>query len=297
MMTPRRVGRSRELDGSTRYVLGENDESSHLLINRDGKQVGSANPFLSPLRWVGFGHAMFLVLILVMFKDRWWTGSSTTDRCRGTMPHICWISECINEVWGRSPARELIADGPASEKIVFQSRIWFGVSLVPALSSCWLVFANPRKPGPLDVHLAILSVTYMLVGLVPDLLPQPWHSVHLFISGIGIVGGFMFQFLMGRQGVRVTLPFYIFVYFGLSEALVNRGVSRGLVYDWRAVIGFGQPLLGKNSYVREVLEWCGVFGASWTALAYCVLEDCRVNLETKTWESVSPSERGSRANV
>ncbi|CAE8628277.1 unnamed protein product, partial [Polarella glacialis] len=100
---------------------------------------------LTPLRLLGGSHCLFIGLLIIMLHERWWEGDVLTQCgldgrpfvpgycvCGGTLPTICWISEALNGTWGLSEGLEPV--------VVWRSRIWLTMAVLPAASGVWLIF-------------------------------------------------------------------------------------------------------------------------------------------------------------
>eukprot|EP00927_Polykrikos_kofoidii_P005405 TRINITY_DN12143_c0_g1_i6.p1 TRINITY_DN12143_c0_g1~~TRINITY_DN12143_c0_g1_i6.p1 ORF type:complete len:291 (-),score=17.29 TRINITY_DN12143_c0_g1_i6:260-1036(-) len=212
------------------------------------------------------GHIMFIVFLVYLLSGRRWEGDILANchdpsgrcLCKGTFPFICWISECLNATWkGKVPGM--------SEAIVFQSRFWVGLSFVPAFSGAWIIRSRRHKQ---DVVVGVLSFTYLGIGLVPDTIPRPFTVLHFAIAGSGLLVAFVFQFVLPRLALAVTLTIYVASYFAISEGIIGSGADRASVYDWVCLVG-SRPT---DCFPFVVTEWALVFGAASAAIVYCAIE-------------------------
>jgi len=216
---------------------------------------------MTPWTATGMGHGIFICLTFLMLRAQWWRGDILADCenasvaahcvCRPTFEFICWLSECINGTYGGQNA-----------EIVWQSRVWVALALVPAMSGVWLLFNRRRK---LDVVLGMLSWVYLLVGLLPDTFWFLDRNVlgvgHFVFAGLGLLSGFVMQFFLPRYGVVFSLPLYVCFFVVICEMLIADGAERSKIYDFH------------GPFLVLILEWTGVLGAAATAVVYCATEE------------------------
>lgn len=193
--------------------------------------------------------------------------------CGGTLPWICWISECINGTWSGA-----VKHNP---RLVLQSRIWVLLGVAPALCGAWLLSRHRRC---MDWALAAFSSVYLLIGLLPDTLAGSGSTAHTSVAFVGLVGALCSQLCFPWHALAVSLSIYMVSYVALSEVLVADGAPRRWVYDWSFTQGT-EP----SSLVPVVLEWVGAFGAAGVAITYCASEDLRQLRDRVAAEQVTVS--------
>eukprot|EP00440_Ansanella_granifera_P054240 gb/GFBE01058793.1/.p1 GENE.gb/GFBE01058793.1/~~gb/GFBE01058793.1/.p1 ORF type:complete len:318 (+),score=41.06 gb/GFBE01058793.1/:1-954(+) len=226
------------------------------------------------LRLLAASHFAFFALLVIMFCGRWWEGDvlvqcglngrpydSEKCVCGGSLPTICWISDGINGVWGLQPGMQL--------KIVWQSYVWLALSTLPASTGAWLLKLREQW---LDVLVGLMSWAYLVIGLLPDTLPNPWVHIHFAVALFAICSGLLFQLCLPWRVSGLTTCLYVLLYFALTEITISKGAKRSLAYDWTFSPGVvSQP----GSLVPVILEWVLVLGSIVVAMCYCVAEDIR----------------------
>eukprot|EP00929_Paragymnodinium_shiwhaense_P015247 TRINITY_DN123302_c0_g1_i1.p1 TRINITY_DN123302_c0_g1~~TRINITY_DN123302_c0_g1_i1.p1 ORF type:complete len:354 (-),score=42.01 TRINITY_DN123302_c0_g1_i1:39-1010(-) len=222
---------------------------------------------LTPRLALAGSHLLFIFYFLAALRWRWWLGSKMSElKCQGTLPYICWLSECINGTYGPHPMVE-------DDGIIFRSRLWVALAVCPAFSATWLLASKSSRPLLLlDVGASVASWAYLLIGLVPDIFVH-LRAVHLSIAAVACLCGILGQLLLRWRCKLITFGFYGLSYIVLSEVLILSGAPRSEVYNWRSVDGEGQLIGGANTYVRVILEWVAVFGAGVVCIVHCLAEE------------------------